>query len=371
MKNCLPKTLIAITAGAVIAGCTQEKPAPVMRPVRTFEVHYDGATEANRYVGTVQARHEVDQGFRVNGRIAQRRVDVGQTVREGDVLAVLDDADFRLTEEVARQQVAAAATLARQAESDRKRLGALKVDGSVSASDDEKAQASAQTASATAEAEAKKLELARNRLKYTVLHASRSGVITSVRMEIGQIVAEGQPLVSIADTGEPEIVVDIPEDHLATFKSARFKAFLASAPGETFDVALRELSPQAVPQTRTYRARLKPMSLRRLPLGATATLLTTRAAADAEKAVAAVPAAAITQNGGNTALWVVQRAGADAAGIVNLVRVSVHGYRNEEVLVTGLPEGAVVVSAGVHKMAPGLKVSLANAAGSAGQTGDK
>jgi RND family efflux transporter MFP subunit len=367
VKHLLPKALIAMTAAAVIAGCAPEKPAAVTRPVRTFEVRYDVASEANRYVGTVQARHEVDQAFRVGGKIAERRVDVGKTVREGDVLAVLDDADYRLAEQAARQQVAAATTQARQAESDRKRLGALKADGSVSVSDDEKAQTGAQTASATAEAEAKKLELARNRLKYTVLRASRSGVVTSVRFEVGQVVAEGQAVVSIADPGEPEIVVDVPEDHLAAFKTARFKAWLASAADETFEVALRELSPQAVAQTRTYRARLKPVTPRRLPLGATATLVATRAAAD--KSVAAIPASAITQSSGAPALWVVERSGADPAGTVNLMRVAVHGYRNDEVLVSGLPEGALVVVAGVQKMAPGLRVSLASAAGAADRAG--
>ena len=44
---------------------------------------------------------------------------------------------------------------------------------------------------AAAEAEARKLELARNRLKYTVLRASQSGVVTAVRFEVGQVVAEG------------------------------------------------------------------------------------------------------------------------------------------------------------------------------------
>ena len=113
-------------------------------------------------------------------------------------------------------------------------------------------------AQAAAEAEARKLELARNRLKYTVLRASRSGVVTAVRFEVGQVVAEGQPVVSIANHGEPEIVVDVPEDHLAAFKTARYKASLASAPEQSFDVVLRELSPQAAAQTRTFRARLKP-----------------------------------------------------------------------------------------------------------------
>ena len=139
------------------------------------------AREANRYVGTVQARHEVDQGFRVGGKVAQRKVDVGQSVREGDVIAVLDDVDYRLAEEAARQQLVASKAQARQAESDRKRLEALKVDGSVSAADEEQAQTRAQQTKAAAEADERKLELARNRLKYTVLRAPRSGVVTAVK----------------------------------------------------------------------------------------------------------------------------------------------------------------------------------------------
>ena len=78
-----------------------------------------------------------------------------------------------------------------------------------------------ETASAAAEAEARKLELARNRLKYTVLRASRSGVVTAVRFEVGQVVAEGQPVVSIANEGEPEIVADVPEDHLSRIQERR------------------------------------------------------------------------------------------------------------------------------------------------------
>lgn len=357
MKTSHAAALLAVPISAILCACAPDKPpAEALRPVRTVELRYDTAREANRYVGTVQARHEVDQAFRVGGKVAERKVDVGQTVREGDVLAVLDDADYRLAEEAAQQALIAAATQARQAKSDRRRLDALKTDGSVSTSDDERAQSSAQTASATTEAEARKLELARNRLKYTVLRASRSGVVTAVRFEVGQVVAEGQPVVSIANDSAPEIVADVPEDHLAAFKASRFTAWLASAPDEKFDVVLRELSPQAAPQTRTYRARLKPAASRRLPLGATATLVAERDAAGT--AVAAIPASAITQSNGQPALWVVRPAGSEPVATVELIGVAVHGYRNDEVLVSGPPAGERVVTAGVQKMAPDLKVAL-------------
>jgi RND family efflux transporter MFP subunit len=358
VKTSLTAAFVTVPIAAVLCACTPHKPtAEAPRTVRTVELRYDKAQQTNRYVGTVQARHEVDQAFRVGGKVVQRRVDVGQAVREDDVLAVLDDTDYRLAEEAARQEVLAAETHARQADSDQRRFNALKSDGSVSPSDDEHAQSGAQTAKATAEAEARKLELARNRLKYTVLRASQRGVVTAVRFEVGQVVAEGQPVVAIANEGEPEIVVDVPEDQLAAFNTAKYKAYLASAPGETFAVALRELSPQAAAQTRTYRARLKPVSARRLPLGATATLIVQQAAAEAQ--VAVIPASAITQSNGQPALWVVRHAGAERAGIVELIRVAVHGYRTDEVLVSGPPAGELVVTAGVQKMAPGLRVALA------------
>jgi RND family efflux transporter MFP subunit len=351
---------ITLAVAAMLGACGQDKPrVEAPRPVHTAEVRYDAAREANRYAATVQSRYEVDQAFRVGGKVARRAVDVGQSVREGDVLAVLEDNDYRLAEEATRQQWTAAVTQARQAESDRQRLGNLKADGSVSAADDERASSGALTAQATAEAQARQLELARNRLKYTVLRASRSGVVTAVRIEVGQMVAEGMPVVAIADPGAPEIVVDVPEDQLAAFKKAKFKAMLASARDESFDVALRELSPQAAPQTRTYRARLKPVHARPLPLGATATLLVDRVMQEAS--VASLPAAAITQSGGQPALWVVRRVGEAPVGTVELVRIKLHGYRNDEVLVSGPPAGEQVVTAGVQKMAPGLKVALPGA----------
>ena len=209
-------------------------------------------------------------------------------------------------------------------------------------SDDEKARTVHETASATAEAAARQLELARNRLKYTVLRASRSGVVTAVRFEVGQVVAEGQPMISIANEGEPEIVVDVPEDHFAVFKASRYTAWLASAPEQTFDVVLRELSPQAAAQTRTFRARLKPAMPRTLPLGATATLVVERPVGESSAAV--IPAAAITQNKGQPAVWVVRRSGLEPVGMVDLLAVTVHGYRNDEVLVSGPPAGELVVS---------------------------
>lgn len=357
MKSRLVLTPIAAGMLALLAACSHEPPpAAVLRPVRTIELRYQSEHDTSRYVGTVQARHEAEQSFRVAGKITERHVDVGQIVHEGDVLAVLDDVDYRLAEEAAREQLAAAQARARQALSDQERLNGLKVDGSVSASDEEHAASALLTANAAAEAEARKLGLARNQLKYTVLRASQNGVVTRVKFEVGQVVAAGQPVVAIADPSEPEVVVDVPEGQVEQFKGAAFRASLASAPEDVFQVQLRELSPEAAAQTRTYRARMQPASARQLPLGATATLFVDLPASG--ESVAAVPVAALTVTEGRPALWAVRTEGEESSGVVELVPVEVHGYRNDDVLVSGPPAGDIIVTSGVQKMAPGLRVAL-------------
>ncbi len=350
-----PAVLLAVAA--LVAACSPQPPAAeALRPVRTVEVRYELAREASRYAATVQSRYEVDHAFRVGGKVVRRQVEVGQTVRAGDVLAVLDDTDYRLAEEAVRQQWQAAVTQARQADSDRARLDKLKTDGSVSDADDERARSAAQAARASADALAQQLELARNRLDYTVLRASRGGVVTVLRLEVGQVVPEGLPVVAVADPGTPEIVVDVPEDQVAAFRRAKIEASLASAPEQGFDVVLRELAPQAAAQTRTFRAHLAPVGARELPLGATARVAVDQVASATP--VAVLPAVALTQSAGEPAVWVVRPVEGEAVGSVDLQPVQVRAYRNDEALVTGLPSGAQVVTAGVHKMAPGMKVAL-------------
>ena len=365
MNKSLGPIVLAAALVAALAGCTQKKPvAEAPRPVLTAELRYDAVGETSRYFGAVHARYEVDQAFRVGGRVAQRRVEVGQTVHEGDVLAVLDETDYRLAEEAARQQLIAATTQAKQAESDHQRLSALRLAGSVSTSENEHAQSAEEKAKAAAEAEARNLELARNRLTYATLRASQSGVVTAVKFEVGQVVAEGQPVLSIADPDEPEIVVDVPEDQVDGFRKAEFSAALSAAPEESFSLTLRELSPQAASQTRTYRAKLRPEHARGMPLGASATVIA-RSAADAAP-MAAIPASAITQANGEPAVWAVRMdrytTTSEPEGTVELIPIAVHGYRSDEALVSGPPAGERIVIAGVQKMAPGLRVALPDAA---------
>jgi RND family efflux transporter MFP subunit len=181
-----------------------------------------------------------------------------------------------------------------------------------------------------------------------------AGVVTAVLQEPGQVVAAGQGVVRVAATGALEVMVDLPEHRLAeVVRADRVRWTLWADPDTPRPARLRELSPAADVQTRTFRARF---ALDEVPpyaqLGMTATLTVERAG---EGPVAALPATAISQQGTGPAVWTVD----PAAGSVRLVPVEVAGWRGDAVLIRGgVAEGASVVTAGVHKLDASRRVRV-------------
>ena len=93
-----------------LTACKKEEKAaaPDIRPVRTVTVEPKQAGDTLSLTGEIQPRYQADIGFRVNGKILKRPVDVGTQVKKGDLLAMLDPQQFRQDLEVAKADVAAA-----------------------------------------------------------------------------------------------------------------------------------------------------------------------------------------------------------------------------------------------------------------------
>jgi len=78
-----------------LAGCREAAaPAPEIRPVRTVVVMPKPIDDDRQAVGEIRPRQESDIGFRVGGKVISRAVDVGVSVKSGDLLARLDTQDF-------------------------------------------------------------------------------------------------------------------------------------------------------------------------------------------------------------------------------------------------------------------------------------
>ena len=103
-----------------------------------------------------------------------------------------------------------------------------------------------------------KLDVARNQAAYSQLRAPRDGVIASRQAEAGQVVAAGQTVFTLAADGVREVAFALPEAHDRATSSAGQPVLveLWSQPGQRWPGRIREISPAADPQSRTYAARV-------------------------------------------------------------------------------------------------------------------
>lgn len=324
----------------------------IVRPARVMEISYHLRGRSTVMAGTVVPRIEATLGFRVAGKVVERLVDIGSTVQPGQPIARLDPADYRLAVDNARAALASAEADWQRARADFERYQQLRNTAAFMAQTMELRQSTAATSQARVEQARSQLSTAENNLAYTTLHADTSGVVTAVVAEVGQFLAQGQGVAKVARTDELEILVGVPENRLASMRQVPGASFeLWSEKGKKYAARLRELSPSADPVTRTYPARFSVVERPAfIGLGMTATLTFERADLDP---VANVPLTAIFQHGTQPAVWVVDR----GSGEVSLRDVVIARWRDDTAaILSGVKEGELVATAGVHKLEPGQKV---------------
>ncbi|MBL6614605.1 MAG: efflux RND transporter periplasmic adaptor subunit [Reyranella sp.] len=324
---------------------------PLIRPARVMEITYQRRSQSLVLAGTVVPRIESNLGFRVSGKIVARSVDVGTVLKPGDLIAQLDPADYRLAVDNARAALASAEADYTRARADHERYQALRGTNVFTAQTLEQRQSLAATSQARVEQARSQLASAENNLAYTELRADTAGVVTAVQAEVGQVMAQGQGVVRVARTDELEILVGVPEHRLKTVREAGAASFeLWSDPSHRYMVRLRELSPSADPMTRTYPARYSVLEQPTfIGLGMTATLTFERPDA---QSVAEVPLSAIFQRGTHPAVWIV-----DKDGTVTLRPVTIARWRDETAAIaSGVKDGELIATAGVHKLEAGQKV---------------
>ncbi len=347
--------LIPLVLLALVVGCERQAPPPPadVRPVRAEQVAAGSDATPARYAGEIRARHETALAFRVGGRVSARLVEVGTTVQAGQVIATLDPQDYALAVQAVEAQLAAAEAEAKLARQDLERFTELRAQNFISQAELDRRRAVADAAQARVAQLQADAAGQRNQQAYTRLTAPHAGVVTAIDFEAGQVVAAGQPLAQLARRGELEVRIDVPENALDELRAAKsLTVRLWSLPDRTYAGRLRELSPMADAASRTYSARVslaKPDDA--VKLGMTATVEAGREPASG----LSVAQSALFRVNGEPQVWVVDRqTGKVAARGVELGALA--GER--ATIVSGLAAGEWVVTAGVHKLAPGQTVRL-------------
>jgi RND family efflux transporter MFP subunit len=341
----LPFALAA--CGDATASIDPRTQTPLVR-VATVEL----SVHAERSLtGVVAARVQSDLGFRVPGKILERLVDAGQSVKRGQALMRIDPTDLRLATRAHEEAVAAATARARQTAEDEARYRDLVSTGAVSASAYDRVKAAAESARAELNGARAQADVASNETGYAVLLADADGVVVETLAEPGQIVGAGQVVVRVARAGRREAVIQLPETLRPAIGSTGRASLYGS--GLAGPAKLRQLSDAANPHTRTFEARyVLEGRLADAPLGSTISIqIPNGRSAPALQ----VPIGAIVDAGKGPGVWLVE---GDTAR-VTWRAVQVAGLSDDAASVVGeLEAGDRVVALGAHLLHEGEHVRL-------------
>lgn len=345
---------------AVLAGCGREVPPKVeaVRPVRSLEVRPTAIDAGIELPAELRPRIETRYGFRIGGKVAERRVSVGDRVTPGQVLARLDPQDVDPAIASARAALDASRTDASLAATELKRLTDLRARNFVSEASLDRQKAVADAALARVESAEAQLRQARNASDFQTLRADAAGVVVGVDAEAGQVVAAGQSIIRVARAGEIEALINVPEADLrAAREAAHWKVVVPAAGDRVLQGRVREIAPLADPGSRTWAVRLSLTgALDGVALGMTATASTRSAKGEA----IVIPITALFSTDAQPKVWVVD----PAAGTVRAVTVTTAGLSGENVrIASGLKPGDRVVTAGASLLSEGARVRLLDAAG--------
>ncbi len=347
--------LIALMAGLALSACKPEADADPRLEDRVVEIAtvHTADIGALSFTGLVAARVQSDLGFRVSGKIIQRLVDTGETVKAGQALMRIDPVDLRLAISAQVQQVAAAKARAIQATADEERYRKLVASGAISKQTYDQAKAAADSNIALLSAAQAQESEARNQGDYSLLYADADGTIVETLAEPGQVVAQGQTVIRLAHAGPREASVDLPE----TVRPKIGSLAQATLYGNSLSVnaRLRQLSDSADPRTRTYEARyVLEGEGASAPLGSTVTITLSD---DAFANGFEVPIGAIDDEGHGSGVWLLDPASSKVS--FRLVRVAEFGAETAR-LKDGVRAGERIVAIGGHFLHEGEHVRPAD-----------
>ena len=348
---------IAALIAATVAGCDKAAlPSLEARPVRAITIEQGAEGEIVSLTGRVRAKDEAGLAFRLDGRMIERPVHVGDVLKPGQVVARLDPQIPDNALRSAEANLASMEAVLAQARLTFGRQQQLLKDGWTPRANFDEAQQKLLTAQAQVDSAKAQVRIASEQQSYTVLYADAPGAVTATGAEPGEVVRAGQTIVQLARQGGRDAVFDVPEQLIRTGpRDPQVEIELGNDPQVKATGRVREVAPQSDSATRTFQVKVgiadPPDAMK---LGDT---VVGRIKLSAPPGVE-VPASALTETGGRPAVWVVD----PQSKTVSLRSVEVARYDQAEIVISkGLETGEFVVTAGVQTLRPGQKVRLLGA----------
>ena len=341
-------------AGILLSGCAEPAPEvtePLVRPVKLHQVGSDTGGAVRQFPAVVEPTVRANLTFRVSGKLVQLMARPGQQVQNGELLARLDDTDFKLKLDQARARYDLAQTQFARAE----QLIAQKL---VSQAVFDESKAQLQVAQAD-------LSTAETALSYTRLQAPFAGIISRLLVDNHENIAAQQPIMELQVRDQVDVVIQVPEDVISNVRKDfdyQPEVVFDSHPMYRYRARIREWDSRADPATNSFKvvfSMATPTEFNVLS-GMTANVI-----AEVSKINAAyvdalfIPASAIflpndtTLRSQQSYVWVYN----PETGLVMRREVTVSSLTSAGAAITsGLTMGEQIVTAGVQHLSEGQHV---------------
>ena len=347
-------TVSVTIALCLLTACSEpeEQTTDVVRPVKLFTVKDSGSENIREFPATVKATEEAEISFRVAGELVNFPVHPADDVEKGQLLAKLDDRDFKNNVAVRQADYDLAA-------SDYRRIASLRAKKVVSVADYDQANAKLKSSKVA-------LQLAKDQLRDATLVAPFPGRIAQTMVENYQSVQAQQPILILQSSNTLDVSIQVPESIITSIREEEINhdymptVRFSGNPDKEYSLTYKEHDTRVSPGTQSYSVLFTlptPKELTVYPgMGGTVTIdlskVTTHAKALAEYVV---PITAVLKNdsSGLNSAWVYN----PDSGVVNPVDVTLGPVTDKGItILSGLEEGNEIVSAGLSHLKPGMEV---------------
>ncbi|HYW30819.1 MAG TPA: efflux RND transporter periplasmic adaptor subunit [Gemmatimonas sp.] len=338
----------AALSAVLLAACTPAPAAEVsdkLVPVATALVTTDQVSDPVVATGTFGSRDDIPLAFKTGGVIARVLVDQGQTVRKGQTLAMLD------TREI--DALVTKATVAyEKASRDEARVGRLFTDSVAT-------RTQWQDAGSARDAAAADLAAARVNRDYATIVAPQDGVILQRIAMAGSNIGAGSSVLILGGAARGRVLrAGLPDRDALRVKLGdaavvRFDAL----PGKSFTAAVTLLAGSADPRTGTYTVEIALRGADGLPAGLVGRVeIATRSSGTATM----VPVDALIEADADSAVayTLEYTSTTDSTPVAKAHRVRISGVHGDRVAVTGISEGATVITRGAPYVSDGARVRV-------------
>ena len=354
-------SLMAISP-AVDTAAEKSKPVPAGKedviPVKAMRVAPVSETFVRRLPANIMVEVETRLAFRVSGRISSLPVEVGQVVKQGELIGLLDPSDFEDTAGEAEAALAQAQARQKEAGLHLKRMQKLWANQDVDISQLDKARAESRSADDQVKMQQRQLNEARRRLTYTRLEAPYTGVIAQKEANLFVAVTAGQTVVLLVDLSRLKVRAQLSSSLIPEHKRfEKYNVVIPALNGLRLQATLQGIGPSALPPANTYpiTVTIQTGSGTDLRPGMNGLLEITVKRARDDRHIQIPLSAVATDPKGNARAWVVD----EKKGVVQPRQVVTGGLTKKGIEIkSGLSAGEWVVTAGLRQLRPGQRIMI-------------